>query len=136
MQSVYEVQLVALHNGINVANERLAQGHYAAMRLLPTLYKVCTPPSNPTIVMLAIPYLKVIGLATQQLQRTMDELQDESRPWVNIEILQCGNQIIFPDPDRISSERTASVIASRTGATLLKLFRAYELALVDNQPGT
>jgi len=129
MKSVYAVQLDSLSNGIRVGFERLAQGHHAALRLLPKLFQVCRPPANPTIIMLAIPYLKVIGLATHELQRTMDRLQDEDRPWINIEILQCGNQVIFPDPERISSVRTSKVITGRTGATLHKLFRAYELAL-------
>lgn len=80
MKSVYAVQLDSLSNGIRVGFERLAQGHHAALRLLPKLFQVCRPPANPTIIMLAIPYLKVIGLATHELQRTMDRLQDEDRP--------------------------------------------------------
>jgi len=133
MKSVYDVQLEALQRGIAVGFERLAQGHHAALRELPKLYQVCKPPTNPTLVMLAIPYLKVIGLATHELQRTMDRLQDEDRPWINIEILQCGNQITFPDPERISSIRTAKIANGRAGGTLHKLFRAYELLLLPEK---
>jgi len=129
MKVVYEVKLTELERGITSAYERLAQGHTHALMNIYSLQKVCGPAANPTMIALALPYIRVIGLATQQLQRTMGVLQDESREFIHKEILQCGNQVIFPDPDRIKSERSSRVINRRTGTTLHKIFRAYEVSL-------
>jgi len=123
--AVIEVQIFKLTTAITSGSDRLAQASMLAVKTMAELAQVCRPPANPYAIALSLPHLRVLGLATQQLQGDLEKLRNLELNGLK-DILSLGARIQFPDPNRINSARASQVIVNRTGATLHKIFRAYE----------
>ncbi|UHK03006.1 MAG: RNA-dependent RNA polymerase [Hangzhou mitovirus 7] len=125
LEILEHVKVRELTDGMASSKNKLAGSLTKAVDLMFSLDKVCLPPCNPYAIALAFPHIRLMGLASQQLERELAKLVGLA-PSTLKEVLSLGAGVRFPDPDRINSKRTSQVIMARTGALLHKVFRSYE----------
>jgi len=121
---IKDIKTEGITNSITSALNKNAQSTQSAMLMYIELARVCDPLINPMPIALAVPYLRVLGLQTQRLQQGLADLQAGNFVTFK-DIISVGNDITYPDPQRINSLRTSTVIVRRTGSLLHKLFKTY-----------
>jgi hypothetical protein len=147
MHVLKEVKCEQLRVGIQRCLQNLSQGHMMAMREMMVLSQIRGLSANPFQIAMELPYVLVLGKLTKDLQQaetslgegtigSLMEIYDQNQELTIPDevktikdILSVCNDLVFPDPSRINSERSSSVIVRRTGSTLHTVFRMYESCL-------
>jgi hypothetical protein len=147
-----DIKLEQLRTGVQRSLQNHSQSHIMVMKEMTKLSQIRGLSADPLQIAMEMPYVLVLGKLTKDLQQALFSLIETSlgkgiaKSLLKIndlnqrstipdevkaikDILSICNDLVFPDPSRINSERSSSVIVRRTGSTLHTVFRMYEHCL-------